>query len=207
MMLVTPKPQRKIFFEGNSLMANNPTAPSVGSQPVPMGVYNNAVSAGKILTYTSYALAGRYQQQINADRATNIYPYLQPNDIIVIWEGTNDFQHTSTPQEAYDNLELYVLDMVDRGAKLMVCTMIARNYVPTPDPPDIMDQVDAYNDLIRANLDIDGVTICDLGADSHFDDLADCNNTTYYLADKLHINTTGVSLVISLMNSAIAPML
>jgi hypothetical protein len=59
-----------------------------------------------------------------------------------------------------------------------------------------MDRINDYNTLIRANYS--GQSLCDLAANSHFDEKSDADDATYY-QDKLHLMQTGQDLVISLL--------
>lgn len=197
--------QRRIFFEGNSLMNCAINFSAGGGQYIPNQVYNGLTKTR--LSMFSYAISGRNQTQINASLPTNIYPYLRENDIIVLWEGANDmYTNGISGADAYANLVTYSTAVRSRGAKLIVCNVIARDY--TLDPADLMDtRIPAYNQLTRDN----SATICDALVDlagyPEFNARADASNTTFYNSDKIHQATAGQTLVINGLIAAIQPLL
>lgn len=196
--------QRNIIFEGNSLFNRQTGGATDGGQYIPVTVYNN-VRATYPLAYQSRAISGRNQSQINAAITTNIAPFAKRNDVMVIWEGTNDlYTNGVTGQQAYDNLMTYVTTVRGYGAKVVVCTVIARDYAL--DPADLMDRIAAYNTLIRNNTsNFDAV--CDLAADPVFDTRADASNTTYYNADKIHQAQGGQDQVVTLLTATLIALL
>lgn len=171
-----------------------------GGHFIPVSVYD-AVRSGRTLAYTSLALAGRTQTQINAALGTNISPRARYNDVVVLWEGTNDmYLNDLSGADAYANLVTYRNAVIALGAKLVVCTVIARDYVD--DDPDLMDRIDAYNVLVRNNSGL-FTAVCDLAANAAFDTRADASNTTYYNADKIHQAQGGQDLVITLLTPVV----
>ena len=192
---------RKLIFEGNSLTDLGQDGGPVYGQYVPLTIYNN-VKASHTLVYSCYAISGRTQTQINASLSTNITPYIRPGDIIINWEGTNDlFVNALSANDAYANLVTYANTVRNLGAKLIIGTVIARDYVS--DPGDLMDRIDAYNVLVRTNASSICEAVCDLGADAMFDTRADTANGTNYKADKVHLATAGQNNVISLMTTTL----
>jgi lysophospholipase L1-like esterase len=196
--------QQKIVFEGNSLLARASGGALDGGHYTPSTVYNN-IRSGRVLRYTSLAIAGRNQTQINASLATNITPYIVANDIIVLWEGTNDmYTNGLSGAAAFANVLTYRDAVTALGAKLVVCTVIARDY--TLDAVDLMDRIGAYNTLVRANTHL-FTAVCDLALDSHFDARADASDTNYYNADKIHQSLGGQDLVVSLLTTTLNTLL
>lgn len=192
---------RNLIFEGNSLTDLGQDGGPVYGQYVPLTVYAN-VRTGRVLNYRCYAISGRTQTQINASLPTNILPFIKAGDVIVNWEGTNDlFVNGLTAQAAYDNLVTYSQAVRAMGVKLMICTVIARDYVS--DPADLMDRIDAYNVLVRTNAASICEVVCDLGADAMFNTRADTANGTNYKADKVHLATAGQNNVITLMTASL----
>lgn len=202
-MIVGKPRQQQLIFEGNSL--TNTGATSGGSlvtngHYIPKSLYD-AVRTGRALAYRSYAVNSRTQTLINGDLSTNIYPFVKKNDIIVLWEGTNDiFVNALSGADAYANLVTYRNAVDDLGAILVVGTIIARDWAT--DDVDLMDRVDAYNALVMANSG-SFAAVCPLHQDAAFNAKADASNATYYLADKLHQAVGGQDLVISLMTTTI----
>lgn len=195
------KRQRNLIFEGNSLTDLGQDGGPVYGQYIPLTVYAN-VRTGRVLNYRCYSISGRTQTQINASLPTNILPFIKAGDIIVNWEGTNDlFVNSLSAADAYANLVTYSQAVRAMGVKLVICTVIARDFAT--DPPDLMDRVDAYNVLVRNNASSICEAVCDLGADAMFDTRADTANGTNYKADKVHLATAGQNNVITLMTTSI----
>jgi hypothetical protein len=192
--------QRQIFFEGNSLFARATGGAIDNGHFIPSSVYGGVIS-GRTLAYQSLAIAGRTQTQINAAIGTNITPYVRHNDVIVLWEGTNDmYVNDLSGAAAYANLITYRNAVVALGAKLVVATVIARDYVD--DDVDLMDRIDAYNALVMANSSL-FEAVCALHQDAAFNARADAANLTYYNADKIHQAQGGQDLVVTLLTPVV----
>lgn len=197
--------QRRIFFEGNSLMNCAINFGGTGGQYIPNQVYSGLTKSK--LAMFSYAISGRNQTQINAALPTNIYPYLLEGDLIVLWEGTNDmYTNGLSGADAYANLVTYSTAVRSRGAKLIVCNVIARDF--SGDAADLMNtRIPAYNQLTRDNSSSICDAFVDLASYPEFDTRSDASNLTYYNADKIHQATAGQTLVINGLISAIQPLL
>lgn len=192
--------QKNIIFEGNSLSNYAVNSGALFGHYVPLGVYNNLTATFHPLVFTSFAISGRNQTQINASITTNITPLAKLHDLIIVWEGTNDcYTNGLSGQAAYDNLATYITTVKGYGATVIVCTVIARDYVS--DPADLMTRIGDYNTLVRSNAATLGFTVCDLAADPLFDARADASNATYYNADKIHQATAGQDRVITLLTA------
>lgn len=185
---------RKLIFEGNSLFNVTVDNNAVGGHYIPTNVYNNLTKSK--LTFTSYAISGRTQTQIIASLATNIGPYIQPQDIVVNWEGTNDIDGNAlSGAQGYANLVTCADYVQSRGGIYVACTITARDFAG--DDADLMDRIDAYNALVRTNQSYFLGGIVDLASYAEFNTKADASNTTYYHADKLHLRTAAQALVIT----------
>lgn len=198
--------QRIIYFEGNSLMVNDLNRTFACDYYVPTTVYQNLLAGGAKLSLWCRAQGGRKQSEMNTDVANYITPYLQPNDIIVLWEGTNDLGNGGlSSADAWANVVTYI-NSIPRGVKLVICTVIARDFVS--DAADLMTRIGEYNTLVRNNASTYGYTVCDLGADPMFDDRADCSVTANYDSfDKVHLKSGGNTRVVSLMTTAVQSIL
>lgn len=194
MIIRTRKSARKIYFEGNSLS-------NYGPGNILNGHYMPRRAYGFLTAYNvamkDLAVSARTQTMINADVATNILSDLRKGDVIVLWEGTNDIRfNTLTGAQGWANVVTYSNIVRPAGAKLIVCTITARDF--SLDDADLMDRIDAYNVLARANPSVYDA-LCDLAADPVFDTRADASNTTYYNADKLHFTQAGYDKVADLL--------
>lgn len=152
-----------------------------------------------------YPLSGQTQTTINSNFSTKVQPYGKYNDVVVLWEGTNDLNVNGlSGADAYANVVTYVGYAHAIGLKVLVCTVIARD--GATDAADLMTRIGDYNVLMRANsAGADGV--CDLGADAMFDARADCSNATNYSADKIHIVQAGQTNVINLITTSLTTLL
>lgn len=199
---IAAKRQRKLIFEGNSLSAFAVNSSFANGYYIPQAVYTNVKATHLPLVYTCLAISGRNQTQINTDIETNIRPIAAPGDIIVLWEGTNDmYTNGLSGAVAYANLVTYINTVKTYGARVVVCTVIARDYAL--DRADLMTDVDSYNNLVRSNASSLGITVCDLAADPLFDTRADASNGTYYNGDKIHQATAGQDQMITLMTTTL----
>lgn len=200
--------QRKLWFEGNSLLnlkaGSGATTVDYGGKYIPISCYNNLLS--NVLALNSLAVESRTGTQILASAPTAIVPYLRQGDIVVYWEGINDmYLNSLTGAQAWANVTSYLALVKTTTAKVIICTAIARDF--TLDPASLMDtNIPAYNTLIRNNTSL-GYTVCDLAANALFDTRADASNATYYQADKVHLQTAGSDVIHPLITTAITAIL
>lgn len=195
--------QRRIIFNGNShfnLAQNSVTV--TNNYHVPITIYNNLRASYK-LTSAIFAVGGNPTTTINNNFNTQNLPVIRSRDVVVIWEVTNDLSvNNLTGQQAYDELVEFANSVHALGAYVIVATTIPRNHVD--DAADIWTRGQACNTLIRSAPAGTFDAVCDLAADPVFDAEIDCDNTTYYNADKLHLATAGQNQVISLLTTTIS---
>jgi hypothetical protein len=198
--------QRNIIFEGNSLSNFNSNSSVLNNHYVPRGIYDNQTGTYHPLAFTSFAISGRNQTQINASITSNIAPLCKKNDVIFLWEGTNDLNTNAlSAAAAYANVVTYIQTVQGYGAVVIVGTVLARDF--TGDAADLMTRIDSYNALVRSGAATYGYTVCDLAADPLFDTRADASNATYYNGDKLHQTTAGQDRVITLASTTMGTVL
>lgn len=194
MIVKVRRSPRKVYFEGNSLS-------NYGPGNILNGHYMPRRTYGFLSSYNvamkDLAISARTQTMINTDVAANVLSDLRKGDVIVLWEGTNDLRfNTLSGAQGWANVVTYANIVRPAGAKLIVCTITARDF--SLDDADLMDRIDAYNVLARANSSVYDA-LCDVAADPVFDTRADASNTTYYNADKLHLTATGYDKVSDLL--------
>lgn len=202
------KIQRRLFFEGDSLSARAYDGTSLNGHYFPSTLYNSRTYA-QPLSYFSYARGSRQIAEIYADINTNMMPFLREGDIIFLWGGINDLGGgglNRTAQQAWDNSLLpYSTAVIAAGAELIIGTVLACG---TQNPSDLQTRINNLNTLIRNNAGSVGYTVCDLAADTHFDDEADASSTTYYQTDKVHVKSAGYDILtpigITTLNSVLA---
>lgn len=193
--------QRKLIFNGNShfnLAQNDINIPY--NYYVPRSIHANVIAAGYKTPMTAFAVGGNPTTTMNANFDSQNGPLIKTGDVVVLWEITNDLAvNELSGADAYAQVVIFANKVRALGGYILVGTTTARNHVN--DPPDIWDRGQACNTLIRDNSGLfDG--ICDLASDTHFDDEADCDNTTYYI-DKLHFATAGQAIIISMWTTTI----
>jgi lysophospholipase L1-like esterase len=117
---------------------------------------------------------------------------VRPNDIIVVWELTNDLNaNSATAQVAYDNMNNYALTLRNAGAYVVGLTCIARDSAGLSANFDTRRT--ACNSLLLASSNFH--EIIDVASLPEFNAIADCSNTTYYNADKVHLTQAGYELI------------
>lgn len=199
--------QQKLIFIGNSLfnLAQN-SSTILNGHYIPTGVYNS-VRTGRTIAMTSHAVSGYDQSEINAELAADVIPFLQTDDILVNWEGTNDMGSNGlTGQQAFDKVVTMIEAVDQTGCQIVICTVIARD--AAGDAAGVMDtEIPAYNTLVRNNAATYGYTVCDLAADAMFNARADASNATNYTADKVHLATMGQDRVVTLLSATLETIL
>lgn len=193
---------KKLFFQGNSLLDTNLNHTINNLKYVTYTLYNNIRGSYPGLALVEYSISGQDQVQINAlmtQQFTSALVY--QNSVVVIWEGTNNLSHypSKTGAEAFADLQSFITHVSQFTSKIIVCTTIARDL--SGDPADLMTRIDDYNVLVRANYS--GNNLCDLALNANFWPRSAASNTTYYDTDKLHLVQTGQDLVISLLTTAV----
>ncbi len=205
-MIITSKQKRKIIFDGNSLTANGPSALAF-AQTYPLSVYASIATATNKIGYSNYAVGGRKDGQLISEFSTKILPYCSPNDILIFWGITNDLGvgGAGDPTAAYNNVVTYCQQAKAAGLFVVVCTMIARN--GASDPVGMDTNRLSVNANIRANWASYANLLLDFGSMTRFANLADCDDTNYYGADKIHLVTAGYQLLGTYCYNAIQPYL
>lgn len=193
---------KKLVFQGNSLFDTNVNHTVNNQKYVTLGIYNNLRTTYTGLAFFDYSISGQDQVQINALITSQFDSVkIKPQDVVVIWEGTNNLAHypSKTGAQAFAELQAWVNIVKRFTDKYIVCTTIARDLAA--DPADLMTRIDDYNTLIRANYS--GVHLCDLGAHSFFNTRAKASVSPPYDTDKLHLYQLGQDTVIEVVKRSI----
>lgn len=199
---------RNLIFQGNSLLdaALNHTG-SNNQKYVTHTLYNNNIKGTySKVSLIDYSISGQDQVQINALMSTQFTSSIvRPQDVVVIWEGTNNLSHypSKSGATAFSELQTFINHVSQFTSKIIVCTTIARDL--SGDPVDLMTRIDDYNVLIRANYS--GNNLLDLASNANFWPRSAASNTTYYDVDKLHLVSGGQTLLITLLTNAITAIL
>lgn len=170
---------------------------------------------------TDYSLAnmgigGQTISDMDSDSTTDIdplYSSLHPCNVLVAWCGTNDIYFNTDAATVESRLQTYCAARQSAGFKVAVCTLTPRNdfpgtsTLPGPTGPDMSSQHEAIradvNAWLRLNYASFADALIDLGADSRIGDKGDEDSTTYYSADKVHLNATGLGVVAELVEPVV----
>lgn len=175
--------KQRIIFDGDSRTA----------KMWPDDVYNNY---GKQAGIRNVAISGEAVRTMITAAPTNVDPFYKSRGIVSIWGGVNDAVDPADAATIYSRLQTYCLARRALGWKTIVCSEIdaqdaARNAVNwhTVIWP-------ALNALLNTDHSFaDGYA--NLGADSRLQNALD---TTYFLADKVHLTTAGYAVVTSIVS-------
>ncbi len=198
---------KRLFFQGNSLLDQN-----LNSTGIPTGkyitqlIYNNIRGSYTGLAFNDFSMSAQQQSTMNTLMTSQFTAEMvHPSDVVVIWEGTNSLgmNPSQTGAQAFALLQTWITYVSQFTSKIIVCTVIARNFAG--DAANLMTRIGDYNVLVRANYS--GNNLCDLGALSVFDTIADTANTIYYNVDKLHLVQVGQDLVASELQTKITNIL
>lgn len=156
----------------------------------------NVATSGETLTQMQAEIAAQVQAQYNRAYA---------RQVVVIFGGVNDaaamISSPGTIDETtiYNRIVTYGQTVRALGFRVLVCTLTPASSAAVG--PTYNSKSATINASIRANYASFADGIVDLRADSRLDDELD---TTYYNADKLHLNVAGAAVVAELVAAAIA---
>jgi lysophospholipase L1-like esterase len=190
-----------LVFDGNSLTSGTQSTEGRNYPAQTAGLLSNA---GRNVRVRNLGVAGQTTQQMSADAATDVDTLLSRDglNICVAWELTNDLVvNEPTAQAAYDNFVTYCQGRRAAGFKVVAVTGSPRSASGTPS--DFETKRLAANALIRANWATFADALADAGADSRIGDTGDELDTTYYNADKVHMNNAGYGVVAGIVKDAI----
>lgn len=193
---------RKLFMNGNSLMANNSESTVANARYMSHTLYSNLLALNYKVALFDYSLGGQKQSEINTRMQAQInVNTCSANDVVVIWEITNDLGivQSVTAQEAIDNLKAYIDYVKQFTQKYIVCTCIARDF--STDLVTLMPKIDTVNAWVRTEYD--PINICDFAADTNFDTKPKASISPPYNLDKLHTIQQGKDIQIGLLQPKI----
>lgn len=127
-------------------------------------------------------------------RVDNLYNSGRTKNMVVAWEGTNDITGKVGATAAYNNLKNYSLSRKAYGWKVLIMTILPRSddYALAAGFESIRQTV---NVSIRANWATFADGLVDIGDDPTIGQAGQETNTTYYVGDKVHLNTAGYTIV------------
>lgn len=127
--------------------------------------------------------------------AAEVTPKVGSYHIAVLWGGVNDNTDAAT---MHTRISTWCATVRALGIKVMVCTEIDCQAATHTDWHNTNYQ--ALNALILANYATYADGVADLGADAKLQNAAD---TTYFNADKTHLNNAGYAVVAGIVAAAV----
>jgi hypothetical protein len=190
----------RIIFHGASLVNGEGTATGHGST----GYFQDLVDANTsypkgVTCYNIYAGGGATLLQMTSDALVNVDPLYRSGDVVVVIDGADDSSALSglSDTEVYNEYLAYCLARKAAGFKVVACTRIAIN--PTSFPAQLASILN-INSMIRAGFPSNGITVCDLYADTR---LQDSTDGSYFYNDGVHPNDGGAQVIAGLLNTSI----
>jgi hypothetical protein len=127
-------------------------------------------------------------------------------NVLALWIGTNDCASTAGAT-VYASLQTYVAARraaaASAGVTLKIVFLTAMSRSDAGLNANYETNRLAFNALVRASGTSLADAIVDLGADSRFGVLGCELDTTYFNADKVHLNNTGCATIAPLVKAAI----
>jgi lysophospholipase L1-like esterase len=189
-----------IVCDGNSLTAgsgaNNATA-------YPPQLETLLRATGRNDCVSNIGIGGQVTTAMTAKAAAHIDANWEgsPQKIVVAWECTNDLFFGTSAATAYSNFVSYCQARRAAGAQVVAVTVLPRSDAGTPGTFEASRQT--VNTNIRANWATFADALADVAADTRIGDPGDELDTTYYTADKVHMNSTGYGVVAEVVKNAI----
>lgn len=201
------------FFEFNNIMEKEFLIPVITAPTKRLTVLGNSFTANGTyleqllvslndysgIDFNPQGYAGYTTPQLSPIANSYVFPYTKStisNDVVIIWELTNDMSATGGDQDlCYTHIVSLCQEVRTNmpNATIVVPTMMPRNARPTrQNDADLYDD-NTLNGKIRNHLVQDGYAdyICDTGSDALMGQETQNTDLTYYNADQLHPNATG----------------
>lgn len=176
---------KKLFFQGNSLIDTNATHTVNNQKYTTFKIYTDIKASYPGLCLFDYSISGQSQEQINTKMDYQFNSNVcNKSDVVLNMEGLNNIWGfpSKTPQEAFDQMQLWVNHVKQFTDKILICTVSATTI--SGDVNNVFGRCQTYNQLLRDNLV--NATLIDIATDPIFATQAATNNTTYYDTDKVH---------------------
>lgn len=189
-------PVRQIIFEGDSLTAGSG---STGGLTFPQQVMN-------ALTYSwagfNIGVGGSRLADLNTRVAASVTAFAttSPVGTIVVWAGTNDLYDGTSAADTFATYKSYCQARQAEGYKVIAVTITPRSNAGTPAGFEAQRQL--FNASVRADNSFYD-KLADVGYDGRIGQAGQELDTTYYDADKVHMNNTGYAIVAGYVKNAI----
>lgn len=125
-----------------------------------------------------------------SSQTISLFSSRRPKNIYVLWIGSSDLYFGGSATNCYKGITNLCTQVRQAGFKVTVATIITRTNAGTPG--GFETERTTLNSAIVANWTAWADGLVNLAADPR---LQNSTNTTYFSADKVHLNTTGYSVV------------
>jgi len=125
----------------------------------------------------------------------------RPKNVAVLWEITNDLYFGGVVADAITRYVSWCQGRQAAGYSVVAATVLPRSDAGTPGSFEADRQT--ANTYIRANWASFADALADVAADTRIGDAGDELDTTYYNADKVHLNATGYGVVAGIIQTAV----
>jgi len=180
-------------FEGDSLTTGQGSS---GGNTYPVQLIR-MFTDNRMVSMVNVATSGETLADMATEAASqidNAYDSRKPTNITVIWGGTNDLYlgvlGDFSGAGAYARLLAYGQARQAIGEKVVVVNCLPRQNAGVPVGFEAQRVI--FNALIASGWQSFANALADVAADSR---LQDPTNTTYFDADKVHLNNTGYAVV------------
>lgn len=157
---------------------------------------NNVGLTGQSIVDTS--AQGNAAGYLNSNASDEVWQHstrVGGKNVVVAWAGTNDLYYSRTGLQAEGDLGTYCTNARNQGAYVIAINMIARR-----------TDLGAWSDAQWSAFNAAFATNASTYSDAQIDVAAlfpDENDTTYFQADKAHLNDAGMAIVAGLVRDAI----
>lgn len=163
-----------------------------------------AAVAAKRYGWRNFAVDGATLTNMIADQATQVLSNYRAglgNHIVVVWGGINDAAGGANAATIHGRIQTYCQAARAAGFRVVVCTEIDGQSAGLNAVAWHGTIWPALNTLIRANYASYADGLADLGANAS---LQDATDGTFFEADAVHPNATGIQVVKGVVATAVA---
>lgn len=184
----------QVIFDGNSMTdEDSSTYPSTAF----------AAFGGVAWLYCNFGISGQITPTMTANAPTHIDPLYDASltqNIVIVWEGTNDLKQGATAAAAYANLVAYCQARQAAGWTVIILTILPRSGVGTP--PTFNADRATINTNIRNNYATFAAAVADVAANTDIGEDGDSDNPLYY-SDGTHMTTAGYNIVAGIVAATV----
>ncbi len=188
---------KSLVCDGNSLTAilgqQGGGATSWGGDipdPFPVQLAAYFQTANSSVVVKNFGVGGQSTANMIADAVTQIDPLISATggNILTMWEITNQAHGSSTVAQIYDLTRQYCLARRAAGWKVIVFTAVPREgSLGSRNIAQFNQRLNEVNTLVRAGWRDWANALFDVRAMPEFSTM----NSTYFLPDKIHLNSLG----------------